>query len=113
MRFIGKKAIILTKMGIVLANTAFGEWIGTVRSMQAVVVVREDVQGGAVERAVHGQCREVEEGSRSRVSAPRGAVPGVIVGFDAFMRWSASQSTGVVGNAVEEHGVRWSTEHFY
>jgi hypothetical protein len=35
------------------------------------------------------------------------------VGFNAFVRWSASQSTGVIGDAVEEHDIRWSTEHFH
>jgi hypothetical protein len=29
MRFIGQKASILAKMAVVLANTEFGEWIGT------------------------------------------------------------------------------------
>jgi hypothetical protein len=35
------------------------------------------------------------------------------VGVDIFIWWAASPSTGVVGNMVEEHGVRWSMEHFY
>jgi len=29
MRFIGQNALILVKLGVVLTNTAFGEWIGT------------------------------------------------------------------------------------
>jgi hypothetical protein len=28
MRFIGQNALILVKLGVVLTNTAFGEWIG-------------------------------------------------------------------------------------
>ena len=32
MRFVGQKAVVLMKMGDLLANTAFGEWIGTERS---------------------------------------------------------------------------------
>jgi len=80
--------------------------------MQAVVVVRADVQGGGVERIVHG-CGEAEEGSRSRILMSCGAVLGVIVGFDAFVWRAASQSTGVVGNTVEEYSVRWGPEHFH
>ncbi|KAK6591364.1 hypothetical protein H4I95_12233 [Botrytis cinerea] len=41
--------------------------------------------------------REVEEGSRSRISASRRAVPGVVMGFDAFMWWAASQSPELLG----------------
>jgi hypothetical protein len=80
--------------------------------VQAVVVVRAHVLGGGVERAVYG-CGDSEERSRGGIPASRGAVSGVIVDFDAFVRWSASQSTGVIGNAVEKHGVRWCEEHFH
>jgi hypothetical protein len=52
--------------------------------MQAVVVVRADVQGGGVERIVHGS-GEVKEGSCSRISTLCGAVSRVIVRFNAFV----------------------------
>jgi hypothetical protein len=49
-----------------------------------VVVIRADIQGGGVERIVY-RCGETEERSCSCISTSRGAVSGVIIGFDVFV----------------------------
>ncbi len=63
-----------------------------------------DVQGGGVERVIY-RCKDSKERSCNRIPASRGAVLGVVVDFDAFVRWSISQSPRVVKNAVEEYGI--------
>jgi hypothetical protein len=52
--------------------------------MQAIMVVRADIQEGGIKRTVHGY-REVEEGSRSCISMLYKAVSRIIIGFDIFV----------------------------
>jgi hypothetical protein len=62
--------------------------------MQAVIVIQADIQGGGVERTVHG-CRKTEEGSRSRILISCRAVSGVIVGFHILDGRAADASSFV------------------
>lgn len=82
----------------------FGRRAEPIFRIQAVVVIRADISGGAVARAVYGRGREVEEAGRSRIPAPHRAVSRVIIGFDNVII-TAAPSPRAIYDAVEEYRI--------